>query len=188
MKKVSIGSWAYCFGPYQNNPVPLDEVLEKVARLGFDGISVGGFRPHAYYEDYPTLSDRQKLAKKIKDCGLEVCCYTANIYEHNPLTNLPDTMKAFEKTVQMMVDCGFRTIRFDSIVPPIVPEGMTYENCKDGVIRFLKSVSQAAAKEGIDVVWEFEPGFMLNKPSEIVEVYNSVAQRCCRLPRFRSAC
>ena len=177
MKKVSIGSWAYCFGPYSDNPVPLDEVLEKVARLGFDGISVGGFRPHAYYEDYPSLSDRQKLAKKIKDCGLEVVCYTANIYQVNPLENLSEFMKYFEKTKQMMVDCGFRTIRFDSIIPPIVPQGMTYESCKDGIISFLKSVSQASAKEGIDVVWEFEPGFMLNKPSEVVEVFNSVGEK-----------
>jgi sugar phosphate isomerase/epimerase len=176
-KKISIGSWAYCFGPYQNNPVPLDEVLGKVARLGFAGISVGGFRPHAYYEDYPTLADRQKLAKKIKDCGLEVLCYTANIYQANPLTELPEFMKYFDKTVQMMVDCGFQTVRIDSIIPPIVPSGMTYEACKTGIIEFLKRAAQASAKEGINVVWEFEPGFMLNKPSEVVEVYKRVNEK-----------
>ena len=34
--QLSIGSWAYCFGPYQSNPVPFDTVIEKLGQLGFD--------------------------------------------------------------------------------------------------------------------------------------------------------
>ena len=33
MKRVrlSIGSWAYCFGPYKDNPVPFDTVIDKLS-------------------------------------------------------------------------------------------------------------------------------------------------------------
>jgi sugar phosphate isomerase/epimerase len=41
--QLSIGSWAYCFGPYKDNPVPFDTVIEKLGRLGFDGVELGGF-------------------------------------------------------------------------------------------------------------------------------------------------
>ena len=177
MKKISIGSWAYCFGPYEKHPIPLDQVLEKVARLGFDGISIGGFRPHGYWEDYPDLASRKTLKKKIKDAGLEALCYTACITQANPMTELDLFMKYFKETIQMMVDCEFRTIRMDSCVPPIVPVGMEYTECKARIIEFLKKISVYAASEEIDVVWEFEPGFMLNKPSEVVEVYHSVDEK-----------
>ena len=35
-KKISIGTWAYTFGPYQDNPVPFDTVVRRVAQLGLD--------------------------------------------------------------------------------------------------------------------------------------------------------
>ena len=33
--RLSIGSWAYCFGPYKDNPVPFDTVIEKLGEAGF---------------------------------------------------------------------------------------------------------------------------------------------------------
>ena len=52
MKKVSIGSWAYVFGAFEENPVLLPQLCEKLHELGFDGISMGGFKPHANPELY----------------------------------------------------------------------------------------------------------------------------------------
>jgi len=43
MKKISIGSWAYAIGPYEDNPVPWDDVCKNLADLGFDGVELGGF-------------------------------------------------------------------------------------------------------------------------------------------------
>ena len=51
-KKVAIGTWAYMFGPYEDDPVPLDEVLSTLNELGFDGVELAGFTPHASPEDY----------------------------------------------------------------------------------------------------------------------------------------
>ena len=75
MKKISVGSWAYCFGPYEKNPIPLKEVLEGVSKMGCDGISLGGFKPHAHPDLYPTKDDRKRLVKMIKDHNLEIAEY-----------------------------------------------------------------------------------------------------------------
>ena len=31
-KSLSIGTWAYAFGPYQSSPVPFETVVKKVGR------------------------------------------------------------------------------------------------------------------------------------------------------------
>ena len=39
MKKLSIGSWAYCFGPYKDNPVDFHTVVHKLSDLDWTGSS-----------------------------------------------------------------------------------------------------------------------------------------------------
>lgn len=58
MPKISIGSWAYAIGPYADNPTPLPEVLQRLNDLGFDGVELGGFKPHAHPDLYPQKEDR----------------------------------------------------------------------------------------------------------------------------------
>ena len=58
MKKISIGSWAYTIGPYADNPVSWEEVIKKVAELGFDGIELGGFPPHPNPDNLPKKEQR----------------------------------------------------------------------------------------------------------------------------------
>ena len=41
MKRISIGSWAYSIGPYQDCPVPWTDVLTGLKKLNFDGVEVG---------------------------------------------------------------------------------------------------------------------------------------------------
>ena len=45
-KKISIGTWAYSIGPYAKNPIPFEEVVSTLRKLGFDGLELGGFPPH----------------------------------------------------------------------------------------------------------------------------------------------
>ena len=42
MKRISIGSWAYTIGPYENDPVDFETVCTKLLELGFDGVELGG--------------------------------------------------------------------------------------------------------------------------------------------------
>src|SRR5262245_21514438 len=71
MKRISIGSWAYSIGPYTANPVPFDEVVDRLAQLGFDGVELGGFPPHPNPDDLPERGQRQELTAKVKAKGLD---------------------------------------------------------------------------------------------------------------------
>ena len=39
MKRISIGSWAYTIGPYENNPVDFDTVCTKLVELALTASS-----------------------------------------------------------------------------------------------------------------------------------------------------
>ena len=40
-KKIVDWSWAYTFGPYEDNPVPFDTVVKRLSELEFDGVEIG---------------------------------------------------------------------------------------------------------------------------------------------------
>lgn len=173
-KKVSIGSWAYVFGPYEDDPVPLDTVMEELNKMNFDGISLAGFKPHAHLEDYETKADKKRLLKMLKDNNLEVAEYVPDFWGLNPLTQTDEYKDLFERNLQFMVDCGFEMMRVDTGTEPKLPAGMSYDTAYQKVVDIFGEGAKTAAKEGIKIVWEFEPGFIFNKPSEILGIYEAV--------------
>ena len=66
------------------------------------------------------------------------------------------------------------TLRVDTGAPPAIPPGMTYEEIKDFYKKTFKNMAKRAAKDGFNLVWEFEPGFIVNEPANIVEVVKAV--------------
>lgn len=177
MKKVSVGSWAYCFGPYEKNPIPLKDVVEGVSKMGFDGISLGGFKPHAHPDLYPSKDDRKRMVKMIKDYNLEIAEYGADLWSLNSLTQTAEFIKLFDKFKELAVDCGFTMVRVDSGSPPILPAGMDYKTALKKTIDLFQILSDKAVREGIAILWEFEPGFIFNKPSEVIKIFKSVDRK-----------
>ena len=78
--KFSIGSWAYLFGEYEKNPISMQEVANRLEELEFDGLSLGGFKPHGHYELYPTKEDRKTLVDLFKSHNLEINAYAADLW------------------------------------------------------------------------------------------------------------
>ena len=171
-KKVSIGSWAYAF---LATPVLLPEACEKLAELEFDGISMGGFVPHAAPKDYDTDEKRAELAKLLADNGLEVADYAVDLWSVDAVADPEAWIKLFEESSDFANKMGWKTIRVDTGSKNVaVPEGMTYEQVRALVVSNFKRISKYAAQYGQEVVWEFEPGFIINEPKYILEVYDSV--------------
>ena len=44
--KVSLGSWAFSFGPFADNPIPFEKTVKRLSEAGYDGIEICGFPPH----------------------------------------------------------------------------------------------------------------------------------------------
>ena len=122
MKKISIGSWAYCFGPYQDNPVDFHTVLHKLQDLGLEGVELGGFPPHPSPDSHATQDKRRALAQEVKDHGLEFSGLAANLWMHK-LVSVEDSgpmISEFAKNLFFAEDLGIDCIRVDSLEGPDV--------------------------------------------------------------------
>lgn len=178
-KKLSIGTWAYAFGPYQDNPVPFDTVVKKLGELGFDGVEIGAFKPHIHPDDYPETADRQKLVSFIRDNGLEVSGLAADFWSSpGPATDEAQKddfyVNLFKKNLQLAVDLSAPSIRVDTVSPPDGPEGVDRQTALTRIADLWRTCAGLAEAQGVKVVWEFEPGFLFNKPSEVVGVVEAV--------------
>ena len=171
-KKVSIGSWAYAF---LATPILLPEAVKKLGDLDFDGISMGGFIPHAAPKDFDTEEKRAELAKLLADNNLEVADYAIDLWSVDAIEDTETWIKLFEESSDFANLMGWKTIRVDTGSKKVyVPEGMTYAEVRALVVDNFKRISKYAAQYGQEVVWEFEPGFVVNEPKYIVEVYEAV--------------
>ena len=174
MKKISIGSWAYIMGAFGDNPILLPELCAKLNELGFDGISLGGFKPHAHPELYDTPEKKAELKKLLADNGLEVADFAADMWSADAIKQTDDWMRMYNQNIDFMVDMGWDMIRVDTCSPPVVPDGMTYGDVKDFYKELFTKCATRAKSEGIQVVWEFEPGFIINEPKNVVALVDDV--------------
>ena len=173
-KKISIGSWAYAF---LDTPILLPEACKKLADLNFDGISMGGFVPHAAPKDFDTDEKRAELAKLLSDNGLEVADYAVDLWSVDAIQDPEAWIKLFEESSDFADKMGWKILRVDTGSKNVsVPDGMTYEGVRDLVVDNFKRISKYAAQYGQQVVWEFEPGFVVNEPKYIVEVFDRVGE------------
>lgn len=176
MKRISIGSWAYTIGPYASHPVPFEEVVDRLAALGFDGIELGGFPPHPNPDDLPTKAQREEVTALIKSKGLAWSGLAANLWGEK-LINTDDTSQyvaEFDKNVAFCTDLGIDCLRVDTVQPPTIFDEVDPDTARKRVVDTWKRCAAKAADAGVRVVWEFEPGFAFNKPSDIERILAEV--------------
>ncbi len=181
MKKLSIGSWAYIFN--QDKPtLDFHEVLHKLQHLGYEGVELGSFGAHPTPWSHPTKADRQRLRKEVADHGLAFSGIAVDLWSFKkPGPSILDDnptpyMAAFLGFTTFAADLGIQTIRVDTVEPPdfFKTSGMGPEQGLDRLVAVWDKCSKIAADFGMNVCWEFEPGFLFNKPSEIVALVDAV--------------
>ena len=93
---------------------------------------------------------------------------------------------AFAKNLFFAEDLGIKTIRVDTVEPITVmkEKNLDPKLVMDRVARAFDLCSKLAANRGINICWEFEPGFPINKPSEILELVEARPRRR-QEPQFR---
>ncbi|HCC58806.1 MAG TPA: sugar phosphate isomerase/epimerase [Solibacterales bacterium] len=180
--KISLGSWAFSFGPYAENPVPLDATVKRLAAAGYDGIELCGFPPHVTLENYPDPSSRRELAAFLQHYGLGISGFAADLSSVNPADdgNQQRYLDLFARQVELCRDIGSPSIRVDSVAAPGSVADRQYHATFDRMAALWRKAAQIASDEGVRMVWEFEPGFLFNKPSEIIGMHQRVGH-----PNFR---
>jgi len=176
MKRISIGSWAYTIGPYTDHPVDFDTVGTKLAELGFDGMELGGFPPHPNPDDCATPESRQKVVEQMKAWGLGFSGLAANLWSEH-LVDTDDAsayIAEFEKNCSFCTDLGIQGIRVDTVQPPTIIDELGWQTAFDRVTATWRRCNEIAKDHGLYLTWEFEPGFALNKPSDVVRVLDAI--------------
>ena len=175
-KKISVGAWAYIWGGYAEDPIPLSEVVQGLQELGFDGIEMGAFAPHLSLEDAKDRKKRLEVKKLLDDHGLGVSALAAEFGEvPPPLANPADYIDVLMLHLDICHDLGTNKLRTDTISPPTeIPGGMDYETCFWRVAQVWRRAAEVSANEDVLFCWEFEPGFLFNKPSEVVRMAYAV--------------
>jgi sugar phosphate isomerase/epimerase len=175
-KKISVGTWAYIWGGYADKPIPLTQVAKGLQAMKFDGVDFGVFAPHLSFEDAKVRSKRLAVRKLLDDHGLGVSGIAADFGKVPPmLCNPADYVEVALQHAEICLDLGTNKMRTDTIVPPTaIPGGMDYETCFWRTAQTFRMAAEAIGRMGVKFVWEFEPGFLFNKPSEIVRMCYAV--------------
>jgi sugar phosphate isomerase/epimerase len=175
--KISLGSWAFSFGPYAEHPIPFEQTVKRLQSAGYDGIEICGFPPHVTLEDYPTAGSRRELIRFLKDHNLGVSGYAADFTAVNPVSegNQARYLDLFRRNLEMCVDLGSPSLRVDTIAAPGSLAEDEYTACFERVAGIWQQAAEIARPAGVRVVWEFEPGFVFNKPSEVIALHTRVA-------------
>jgi sugar phosphate isomerase/epimerase len=175
-KKISIGSWAYVFN--QKEEVSFHKILHGLQDLKLDGVELGSFGKHPTPKSHPTKADRLRLKKEVEDHGLGFSGIAPDLWSFK-LVSVEDPapyLAAFLGYCVFAQDLGIKLIRVDAVEVPSVFEKNNIDP-KLGFDRAVKAWNIAckmAADHGLQVSWEFEPGFAFNKPSEIVAMIDAV--------------
>ena len=101
-----------------------------------------------------------------------------------PVADNSRWMSTFEQNLEFASDLGIDCIRVDSVSPPDVfeKEKLDPRLGWERLIKTFQVAAHKAAERGIRVVWEFEPGFAFNKPSEILQLVDDVGHDNFRSP------
>jgi sugar phosphate isomerase/epimerase len=178
-KKISIGSWAYVFN--QKEEIDFHTILHGLQDLKLDGVELGSFGKHPTPKSHPTKADRQRLKNEVASHGLSFSGIAPDLWSFK-LVSVEDPapyLAAFLGYCTFAHDLGIKLIRVDSVETPDVFE----KNNIDPKVGFDRAVNawniacKMAADHGLEVSWEFEPGFAFNKPTEIVNMIDAVRSK-----------
>jgi sugar phosphate isomerase/epimerase len=175
-KKISVGAWAYIWGGYAEEPIPLATVADTLEDLGFDGIELVAVHPHLALEDYPTRAARLEVKRLLDHHGLRVSALSADLAAVPPALASPtEYVEALMANLDICHDLEIPKLRVDTGGPPTrIPGDTDYETCFRRVAQVWNRAARVCASESVQLVWEFEPAFLFNKPSEIVRMVYAV--------------
>lgn len=181
--RISLGSWAFSFGPYADHPVPWETVASRLAEAGYDGIELCGFSPHITLDRYPTTASRKSVTRRLADLDLGISGYSSDFTAVNPTVpgNKGRYLDLFRRNIELCADLGSPLIRIDTVSAPGSLEEADYAAAMDRVAEIWHEAAAIALPAGVRVIWEFEPGFVFNQPSEALALHQKVGHENFKL-------
>jgi sugar phosphate isomerase/epimerase len=172
---ISIGSWAFAFGPYETHPWSFESVCDYASRAGYDGVEINGFRPHPHPDDFVGGRGLGELRALVADRGLRVSGYAPDFRSLPPARVAPENyLLAIDRARIVCEALEIPVLRVDTVMPPQQFMSEDYERYISRLVAVWSEAARRCASSGTGLVWEFEPGFWLNRPSEIERVAGEI--------------
>ena len=166
--RLSFGSWAFSFGPFRDAPWTFDRTAQWVADAGYDGIEINGFRPHPHDEDYASDVQADRLSSRLAELGLGISGYAPDFTGTPPAEVALGTYLArLDSVLAFCRRLGITTVRTDTVSPPTNRPAGESDERRQRLVQAWRTGAQRCADSGVRLVWEFEPGFWVNRPSDV---------------------
>lgn len=176
--RISFGSWAFSFGPFAAAPWSFDRLCRYAAEAGYDGVEINGFRPHAYFRDFTSDSDYRELRSLRDDLGLSYSGYAPDFNDVPPaLVDDVRYLDAIDGALRFCDRLDIQILRVDTISAPDPLGEDEYEERFARLANTWHHAAERAERASVALVWEFEPGFWLNRPSEVLRLLDAVDHR-----------
>jgi sugar phosphate isomerase/epimerase len=176
--RLSFGSWAFSFGPFESDPWAFEDVCRYVADAGYDGIEINGFRPHPHDEDYRDPDALARLKDLLTATGLGVSGFAPDFTATPPAdVDVGEYLARIDSTLDFCSELDVGILRVDSVSPPGAVDLDRFKR----LAAAWRASAVRCADRGVLLVWEFEPGFWLNRPSEVLSLVEAVDHSGFRL-------
>ncbi len=173
--RVSFGSWAFSFGPFADASWSFERLCEYAAASGYDGVEINGFRPHPHWEDYTAEGDFDSLHGLRDRLGIDFSGYAPDFMAVPPAeVETHDYLQVVAGAARFCVALGIPILRVDTVSPPSALPADDYERKFARLVRNWRAAAAYCQERSVLLVWEFEPGFWLNRPSEVLRVAEAV--------------
>lgn len=116
--KLAFNTWIYSSFPVWVPAYPLEEVIKRLARIGYDGIEIGAAAPHAY-PDYLTAERRREIKSILDDNGMALASMLPapgggpgfNVASANPLERAA-AIDQYKKVTELCAQWGGKVLLY----------------------------------------------------------------------------
>jgi sugar phosphate isomerase/epimerase len=126
--KLGLYSITYLGLWYRGPALTVEQVIERAARFGYDGVEIDGKRPHGNPLDLPAARCRE-LRRRADDAGIALYAVAANNDFSSPVPEHREAQLVYLRDlIRMTADLGARTLRVFAAWPGVTvsADGASY--------------------------------------------------------------
>jgi fructoselysine 3-epimerase len=177
--KLSFNTWPYASFPVWVPAYTLEDTIERIAKIGYEGIEIGAGSPHAY-PPCLTKERRKHIRKVLDDNGVALSSMLPALSGgpgHNLTSPIPEerrhTIDHYKDLVELTAEWGGKIVLY---IPGWIIFGTTFKQAWEWSTAALSEIADKAAKFDVTLVIEpvsFDTNFV-DKGEEAIEMMEEV--------------